>query len=90
MKLYFFIIVQHTGDTDLGQAECESYRVKSKLHDDINYICIIGIIRELSRVDIYIIYYMNKEPLTIRRTLLPSFLVNFSTFAFLFNFSFMK
>ena len=29
-------------------------------------------------------------PLTIRRTLLPSFLVNFSTFAFLFNFSFLK
>ena len=22
MKLYFFINVQHTGDTDLGQAEC--------------------------------------------------------------------
>ena len=37
-----------------------SYRVKSKLHDDINYICIIGIIRQLSRVDIHIVYYMNK------------------------------
>ena len=29
-------------------------------------------------------------PITIRRTPLPSFLVNFSTFAFLLNFSFMK
>ena len=29
-----------------------------------------------------------KGPLTIRRTLLPSFLVNFSTFAFLFSFFF--
>ena len=34
--------------------------MKSKLHDDMNYICIIGIIRELSRVDINIVYYMNK------------------------------
>ena len=31
-----------------------------------------------------------KGPLTIRRTPHPSFLVNFSTFAFLLNFSFMK
>ena len=31
-----------------------------------------------------------KGPLTIRRTPLPTFLVNFSTFAFLLNISFMK
>ena len=31
-----------------------------------------------------------KGPITIRRTPLPTFLVNFSTFAFLLNFSFMK
>ena len=36
------------------------WKLKSKLHDDINYICIIGIIRELSRVDINIVYYMKK------------------------------
>ena len=32
----------------------------------------------------------SKGPLTIRRTLLPTCLVNFSTFAFLLNFSFIK
>ena len=31
-----------------------------------------------------------KGPITIRRTAIPSMLVNFSTFAFLLNFSFMK
>ena len=31
-----------------------------------------------------------KGPITIRRAPLPTFLVNFSTFAFLLNFSFMK
>ena len=35
-------------------------------------------------------YKFCKGPITIRRTLLPSFLVYFSTFAFFFNFSFMK
>ena len=34
--------------------------------------------------------YECKGPITIRRTPLPTFLVNFSTFAFLLNFSFMK
>ena len=37
-----------------------------------------------SRID------FTKGPITIRRTPLPTFLVNFSTFAFLWNFSFMK
>ena len=32
----------------------------------------------------------NKGPITIRRTHLPTFLVNLSTFAFLLNFSSMK
>ena len=36
------------------------------------------------------IKYNSKGPITIRLTPLPSFLVNFSTFAFLLNFSFMK
>ena len=35
-------------------------------------------------------YFKDKGPLTIRCTPLPSFLVNFSTFAFLLNFSFIK
>ena len=33
---------------------------------------------------------IGKESITIRRTAIPSMLVNFSTFAFLLNFSFMK
>ena len=31
-----------------------------------------------------------KGPITIRRTAIPRMVVNFSTFAFLLNFSFMK
>ena len=34
--------------------------------------------------------YTIKGSITIRRTAIPSMLVNFSTFAFLVNFSFMK
>ena len=66
------------------------YNIYAKNFISDTQTLLFSVIRQLSWAGDFLDAIEFQGPLTIRRTPLPSFLINFSTFAFLLNFSFMK
>ena len=74
--------------------QCANLQMRSELSENVaSRLCVkyydFAIIAYVYYVDLRN-WETEVHVITIRRTPLPSFLINFSTFAFLLNFSFMK